>query len=289
MKPTKVWERQQSQINSTSNPIDLITPNNIDSVNTMGMNPLPPIKKASSMVNPPSQMPNTMGSSDVNSNQIAGGVGDTGGVTNTLTNNQNANSALGTYGNNHYGSSYGNTYGSSYGAGYGGYGGMGSMYGGYGGMSSMYGGYGMSGMGGMYGGGMMGGYGMNGRMGNGEGMLDKVFMVVERLNFQMYHFCEMTRMIQAQSASLAFFFELCLKAYEWVKTNVGGRMKSFASETKLKLIEKLFKLKSAIKEFFNKGEIEDKKLKSHIKALDYIITILIVMAVSGIFLKIYKL
>jgi hypothetical protein len=99
----------------------------------------------------------------------------------------------------------------------------------------------------------------------------------------------MTRMIQAQSASLAFFFELILKAYEWAKTNIAGKLKTYLNETRLKLIQRLLKLKAQIKEFFQHEEIEDQKLKSHIKALDYILTILLVMAFSGLFLKIYKL
>jgi hypothetical protein len=99
----------------------------------------------------------------------------------------------------------------------------------------------------------------------------------------------MTRMIQAQSASLAYFFELCVKAYEWVKVNLAGKFKTYLNDTKLKFIEKLVKIKITIKEFFNRNEIEDQKLKSHIKALDYIITILLIMAFSGLFLKVYKM
>jgi hypothetical protein len=99
----------------------------------------------------------------------------------------------------------------------------------------------------------------------------------------------MTRMIQAQSASLVFFFDLVKKAYEWAKTNIAGKFKSYINEKRLQLIEKLIKMKIMIKEFFNRNEVDDTKLKSHIKALDFILTILLLMAFSGIFLKIYKL
>jgi hypothetical protein len=113
-------------------------------------------------------------------------------------------------------------------------------------------------------------------------------MTVERANYQMFHFCEMARMIQSQSASLAFFFELIMKAYNWIKEKVGGSMKSFYLETKLKIIEKLRKMKVIIKEFFQRSDLEDDKLRKHIKALDYILTILIFMTVAGIFLRVYK-
>ena len=112
-------------------------------------------------------------------------------------------------------------------------------------------------------------------------------MIVERMNYQMYHFCEMTRMIQAQSASLAYFMEIMGKIYSWVKNFIMTNSKSFYNNTKIKLIERFLKIKLVIKEFFSKNEVEDHKLKSQIKALDYIITILLISAVAGIFLKVY--
>jgi hypothetical protein len=98
----------------------------------------------------------------------------------------------------------------------------------------------------------------------------------------------MARMIQAQSASLAFFFELVMKAYTWLKEKIGGSVKSFYLDSKLKLIEKFRKMKIMIKEFLQRDNLEDEKLRKQIKALDYILTILIFMAVAGIFLKVYK-
>ena len=96
-----------------------------------------------------------------------------------------------------------------------------------------------------YGGGMGNGGGMgyrggmgNGRMGYGgmsrmnnpneQGtVLDQCFFIVEKLNYQMFHFCEMTRMIQAQSASLAYFLEIMKKVYTWSKNFISTNTKFF--------------------------------------------------------------
>ena len=104
----------------------------------------------------------------------------------------------------------------------------------------------------------------------------------------MFHFCEMTRMIQAQSASLIYFFELLTKAYKWSKEKIGDKIKNFFNDTKLKTLSKMISIKIMLKEFFKGGEIEDKKLRNHIKALDYILSILIIMTLAGIILNVYN-
>ena len=109
-----------------------------------------------------------------------------------------------------------------------------------------------------------------------------------RTNYQIFHFCEMTRMIQAQSASLVYFFQLITKAYKWIKEKIGGNIKEFFIQSKMKTLSKIISLKMFIDEFFNKRDIEDEKLRTHIKALDFILKILIFISISGIFLKIYK-
>jgi hypothetical protein len=195
MKPAKAWERQQSQINTAQNitgkfnfDIDLITPNNIDSVGTTNVSRLPPIKKQSTTV--PLKMNNTIENlnpmASLNPLEASNPILGTGASNNAFGDTANANSNLINNNLNQQQMGYGNTglygggYGSGYGTGYGGYGSSlggyggsyGSSYGGYGGYGSSYGGYGGMGMGmGMYG-------GMN--RGNGESFLDRTFMVVER-------------------------------------------------------------------------------------------------------------
>ena len=48
------------------------------------------------------------------------------------------------------------------------------------------------------------------------------------------------------------------------------------------------RMKVMIKEFFQRSNLENEKLKKHIKALDYMLGILIFMAFAGIFLRVYK-
>lgn len=280
---SKPWKTINSQVNnpSTTNTTDLITPNADPTASgilqTDNRPPQVPVVKRDT--NPSLINDNYLNSTNANLN-----INSNNPSSDPTTNSSNA---LGTQNTNT------NTGTSLYGGGYGGYG-MGG-YGGYGGYGmSSYGGYGSGyGMSG-YGGHGMGGYGgMSGmygnRMGQGgqESILDQCFFIVERLNYQMFHFCEMTRMIQAQSASLTYFLEIMKKAYDWVKTFITNHTKSFINNTKLLLIQKLVKLKQNLKEFFTTKEVEDDKLKKHIKALDYMITILLVGAVAGLFLKVY--
>merc|ERR1712032_150292 len=92
----------------------------------------------------------------------------------------------------------------------------------------------------------MGGYGMGGMRGNGqeESLFDRVFMVVERMNYQIYHFCQMATMIQAQSASLAFFFETVMKIYRWLKEFVMKHANNTYTSTKLYFLKKLQEIKT---------------------------------------------
>lgn len=284
----KPWSKTSTQLNTVQNTTDLISQSAdkpvLSRINPSPLPSVPLVKRdLNSDFNSNSISNNGSTTTQINSNQLS-----TPTVSNQITSgdlnlssnmNSNLMSSTSPYGSSYggmggYGSSYGN-YGSSlggYGSSYGGYGGYG-----YGGMSSFggYGGYGMSSM---------------GRFGNQngqEGFLDNCFMIVERMNYQMYHFCEMTRMIQAQSESLAYFMEIMKKIYSWLKNFITTKSKSFYNSAKLKIVERLLKIKQKLKEFFSKEEIEDHKLKSQIKALDYIITILLVSAVAGLFLKVY--
>jgi hypothetical protein len=280
---SKPWAKQSTQLNTVNNTTDLITPtaekpiltrnmNSIPSVPVVKRDPSPPVNTS---IIPNSNIPNPLTQESVN-NTISTSTTESSGL--PITNNTNNMLQNQT---NPFGSSYGSSYGTSYG-GYGSsYGGYGSSYGGYGGYGSSYGGM-YGGYGGMYGG--MNRFGMqNGQ----ENLLDKCFMVVERMNYQMFHFCEMARMIQAQSASLAYFLEILGKGYEWIKTFITTKSKNFYDKSKLALIERLIKIKKYLKEFFSRQEVEDSKLKSHIKALDYIISILLISALAGLLLKVY--
>lgn len=279
-KPIKAWERSPSQLNSTLNPADLITPStNVETPITPLTKNTPSLVPVVKMNSSPNQIAN-VGLENINENKVSITSPTTPQSTiNTSMTNQNTvqNTLANPY------SSYSSPYGGGYGSGL--YGGYGGSYGGYGGSYGM--GYGMGGMGGMG----MGMYSQYGRMNNPNGgdFLDKCFMAVERMNYQMYHFCEMTRMIQAQSTSLVYFLEIMTKAYNWVKMFIQTKSKSIYDSTKLSIITKCTKMKQIIKEFLSRETIEDDKLRKQIKILDYILGVLITMAVAGlIFKKVYS-
>jgi len=91
----------------------------------------------------------------------------------------------------------------------------------------------------------------------------------------------MTRMIQQQSSSLQFFFDLCKSGYTKTKDFFVNNTVSFLSETKLKLINKYISMKEKIKEFFDKDNSDNEKLKSHIRYIDMFLTVLIIATFLG--------
>ena len=99
----------------------------------------------------------------------------------------------------------------------------------------------------------------------------------------MFHFCEMTRMIQAQSASLAYFFEILSKVYIYVKEFLITKSKTSISSLKLYIVGKLIKMKEFLKEFFSSNTNPENatKLKDHILILDKLIKYLLLSAAAG--------
>jgi hypothetical protein len=174
-----------------------------------------------------------------------------------------------------YGGGYGNTYG-------GGYGGMGMGVGGYGmgmGMSG-YGGYNM-GMGGM---GMGMGRGMSDP--NNPDFLDKCFFTIEKMNFQIFHLCELARMIHQQSTALYFLYDIVKKGYSTVNTYAKDKIKLIFFSLKNYGIDKIIKLKKFTKEFLSKSEnLEDNKIRNHIKLLDKLLIFMLILASSTVIIK----
>lgn len=92
----------------------------------------------------------------------------------------------------------------------------------------------------------------------------------------------MTQAIQSQSSSLQFFFDLCKSGYTKVKDFFVNNSMNIISGTKLSLINKYISLKSTLKEFFDQDNNDNEKLKSHIKYIDTILTILIVATIISL-------
>jgi len=99
----------------------------------------------------------------------------------------------------------------------------------------------------------------------------------------MFHFCEMTRMIQAQSASLTYFLEIMGKLYIFIRDFISTKSKSVYLSTKMYLITKLLSIKQFLIDFFLLDRVEnneenESKIKNHIKIIDKLIKYLLFSA-----------
>ena len=101
-------------------------------------------------------------------------------------------------------------------------------------------------------------------MGGQNTFFDKLFMTLERANYQMFHLCEMIKLIQKQKPTLKFFKSLIISAFKAIK-------------------EKYFEIIKSIKEYlnnlkniftFNNDKYNEEDLKNHIDIIDYAINIL---------------
>ncbi len=97
-------------------------------------------------------------------------------------------------------------------------------------------------------------------------------------------------MIQAQSASLAYFLEIMGKVYGYVKESIVTKSKSGYLSVKIYLINKLLNIKQFMYEFFYINQVNDdqeneSKIKNHIKILDKLIKYLLISAAVGYTMK----
>ncbi len=286
----RIYKQQPSELNSTMNPLDLIAPSQTDTSLIPQISPVvtsqvvkrnPEVNNeiAKSTLNQINQISNQINNTPITNNNQTNSIDNTNNSSNTvntnLINNGLTNSYNGSLGGNLYGglSGYGN-YGNSYGTGYGGYNGYGSMYGGYGGYGGMYGGYGSRGM-----------YGRNPN--ENPDFFEKSFMVMEKLNFHIFNFCEMVRMMQNQTPAMLFLYDLMKKGLASSKNFFKNTAVQFISSSKIKLINTFLSIRKYIYEFFLEKDLSNEKLKNHIRILDMMIIALLISAVGGLFLKIY--
>ena len=101
-------------------------------------------------------------------------------------------------------------------------------------------------------------------MGGQNTFFDKIFMTLERANYQMYHLCEMIKLIKNQKPTLKFFKAMIISAFNTLK-------------------QKYYEIIKAIKDYFinlkdifsfNNDKYNEEDLKSHIKIIDYAIKFL---------------
>lgn len=281
-KPVKAWNTRLTDINSKDKH-ELITPGDPNDFtipsNTNLSQPII-LKKDSSTNNNNSNLLNNTTNNNKLSEETDQVNQNKESENNLLSSNNN------NYNRNQYNNSY-NGYNSMYNGGYGG-----NMYGsGFG--NSMYGGgFGNSMYGGGFGGNM---FGYRGNMGiynndpNGyqPDLLDRCFMSIERMNFQLYHLCELARMIQQQSNALCFLYEIICKGYKMFQDYLYDRLKQLYIKIKIYLFNKIAQIRQSIKEFFiiNNDKLDSYKVKNQIKIIDKILLIALIFSGSTIILQ----
>ena len=108
---------------------------------------------------------------------------------------------------------------------------------------------------------MAGIYMMNGQ----NTFFDKLFMTLERINYQMYHLCEMLKLIKNQKTNLKFFKSLIISAFKAIK-------KKFY-DTIYTIKEYFLNLKNIFS--FNNDKYNEEDIKNHLKVIDIIIKLLL--------------
>ena len=102
-------------------------------------------------------------------------------------------------------------------------------------------------------------------MGGQNTFFDKIFITLERANYQMYHLCEMIKLIKNQKPTLKFFKAIIISAFKALK-------------------DQYYEIIKAIKEYFsnlrnvfsfNNDKYNEEDLKSHIQIIDYAIKFLL--------------
>ena len=101
-------------------------------------------------------------------------------------------------------------------------------------------------------------------MGGQNTFFDKIFMTLERANYQMYHLCEMIKLIKNQKPTLKFFKAMIISAFNTLKQKYYEIIKTIK--------DYFINLKDIFS--FNNDKYNEDDLKSHIKIIDYAIKFL---------------
>ena len=102
-------------------------------------------------------------------------------------------------------------------------------------------------------------------MGGQNTFFDKIFMTLERANYQMYHLCEMIKLIKNQKPTLKFFKAMIISAFNTLKQKYYEIIKTIK--------DYFINLKDIFS--FNNDKYNEEDLKGHIKIIDYAIKFLL--------------
>ena len=102
-------------------------------------------------------------------------------------------------------------------------------------------------------------------MGNQNTFFDKLFITLERANYQMYHLCEMIKLIKNQRPTISFFKLLIISMFQAIKQKY------------LEVINMIKDYFISLKNIFtfDNDNYNEEDLKNHIKIIDYAIKILL--------------
>ena len=101
-------------------------------------------------------------------------------------------------------------------------------------------------------------------MGGQNSFFDKLFMTLERANYQMFHLCEMIKLIKNQKPTIIFFKSLIISSFKAIKQKYYEIIKTIK--------DYFINLKDIFS--FNNDKYNEEDLKNHIKFIDYVIKFL---------------
>ena len=102
-------------------------------------------------------------------------------------------------------------------------------------------------------------------MGGQNTFFDKLFMTLERANYQMFHLCEMIKLIKNQKPTLIFFKSLIISTFKTIKQKYYDIIQMIK--------EYLLNLKNIFT--FNNDKYNEEDINNHLKIIDYIIKFLL--------------
>ena len=102
-------------------------------------------------------------------------------------------------------------------------------------------------------------------MGGQNTFFDKLFITLERANYQMFHLCEMIKLIKNQKPTIIFFKSLIISSFKAIKQKYYEI---------IQMIKDYFVNLKNIFTFYN-DKYNEEDLKNHIKVIDYVIKILL--------------
>lgn len=111
--------------------------------------------------------------------------------------------------------------------------------------------------------------------GDNNTFFNKLFLTFERANYQMYHLCEMVKMIQQQLPTLKYFCSLIKQAYYYIIK----KMKEIVDD----MIRYIHHLKESLS--YSNDNLPEERIKQQIETINKLIKITLFISALGYVLK----